>query len=441
MPDNQPTPASVPSPALPPARRLNRLALGLGLSLGALVFVAGALVLTSQKAPQGGRDAGPKDQRPAEAAFLNNPPRTRPADSAERAEKIEDARIAALLRAARQPASSSGPFTLGPRAPGSAQELPTDLEAASSPAGMPLPVGDNLPPGVYRPLPSYGRVNATSTAVSPAARPSWQMAFASGLLPASGASAPEAVPSLPTFPFPTTALSTPGLPPKLPAADPQASTVAAVPSRPEARGTEPSGSRRNSVAVTGTRQSGRVLRAGTVLNAILLTAVSTDMPGDAVAQLRADVYAADGSLLLPKGTRLIGSYENRVSLGDHRLALAWDRIIVEGRSYDLPGLPSTSPDGAAGLPGEINNHTGLVFGRAALLSLIGAGAQLGQPRQSRLGAALGNREVIAGSVSQQLSQAATELLTKAIDVEPTINVPAGERLTVLLPYDLELSKH
>ena len=88
--------------------------------------------------------------------------------------------------------------------------------------------------------------------------------------------------------------------------------------------------------------------------------------------------------------------------------------------------------------GSVDNHTGLVFGRAALLSLIGAGAQLGQPRQSRLGADVSSREVVAGSVAQQLSSAATEFLNKAVNVAPTLSIPAGARVTVLLPYDLDL---
>jgi type IV secretion system protein VirB10 len=158
-----------------------------------------------------------------------------------------------------------------------------------------------------------------------------------------------------------------------------------------------------------------------------------------VALLTADVYAVDGGLLLPRGTRLIGAYKNRVALGDSRLAIAWDRLQLEGRTYDLPGLPATSPDGAAGLPGEVNNHTGLVFGRAALVSLIGAAAQLGQPRQSRVSSTLGNQEVLAGSVSTQLTSAATEFLNRAINVTPTVFIPAGSRLTVLTPYDLELA--
>jgi type IV secretion system protein VirB10 len=176
-----------------------------------------------------------------------------------------------------------------------------------------------------------------------------------------------------------------------------------------------------------------------VLRVILLTSVSTQLPGDAVGHLTDDVYGLDGSLVLPKGTRFIGSYANRVALGDNRLALAWDRVqLPGGTSFKVPGLPSTSSDGAAGLPGSVNNHTALVFGRAALLSLIGAGAQLGQPRQSRLGATLSASEVTAGSASQQLSQAGTAYLNRAIDVTPTLTVPAGTELSVLVPYDLDL---
>jgi type IV secretion system protein VirB10 len=184
----------------------------------------------------------------------------------------------------------------------------------------------------------------------------------------------------------------------------------------------------------------RVIPAGTILNAILLTAIATSQPGDTVAHLTNDVFAPDGTVLLPRGARLVGSYLNRVTLGENRIAVAWDRLLVEGRSFTVPGLPSTSPDGAAGLPGQVNNHTGLVFGRAALLSLIGSAAQLGQPRQSRIGATLSDRELVAGSVSNQLSQAAAEQLNRAANITPTIFVPAGSRLTVLIPYDLALDR-
>jgi type IV secretory pathway VirB10-like protein len=412
----------------PPARRLNRLTLGLALAIGALMFTAGALVLTAPKAPTYAAGASPKDARPAEATFLNNPPRQRPVP----ADEAQDARIAALLRGAQRPTSPSGPFALGPQVPSPPTTNAPGI--TGGPAGPPPfggtsspPDSEPPPPGVYRPYPTTGSTYSRQALPAPlAARPSWQAAFASSLLPASASTAAGA-PTLQPPPL------TPPPPPAIAAlatASPQKEP--AVPSSPPERSV---------VARAPVRNQARSLRAGSVLTAVLLTAISTEVPGDAVAHVVSDVYAQDGSLLLPRGTRLLGSYKNRVAIGDHRLAIAWDRIVIDNRSYDLPALPSTSADGASGVPAAVDNHTALVFGRAALLSLISAGAQLGQPRQSRLGASLSNREVVSGSVSQQLTQAATEFLNRAVDVAPTLSIPAGTRLTVLLPYDLELASN
>lgn len=447
-PQNPPDPElnSVPpvaSASPQPARRLSRVALGIALLLGALLITMGALVITSPPAKSPLHAGGPKDQRPAEATFLNNPPRQAPSSSAQR----EEERIANLLRLARQAqASPSGPLALGePRSPEPARpleagELPggRSPQTATSPESpyLPSPGVDGPPPGAYRPYPTPAR----QPIAVPTVKPSWQAAFASSLTSQAGGSLTATLPPGASpdsaSPFSPPALQFPALPPfpNLPSP----ATVSDVSEKNQEATASSSSPERRLVRPTAEPRKRRTLAAGTVVNAILLTAVSTEMPGDVVAHITSDILAVDGSILLPRGARLVGSYKNRVALGENRSAIAWDRLQVNGRSYDIPGLASTSPDGAAGLPGDVNNHTALVFGRAALLSLIGAGAQLGQPSPSRLGASLSSRELIAGSVSQQLSQAANEYLNRAVNVAPTLTIPAGSRVTVLLPYDLEL---
>jgi type IV secretion system protein TrbI len=387
------------TPTPPPARRLSRPALGLGFLVVVLFVTSVALIITApgpKISPPSA--ANPRDQKPAEPAFLNSPPRRRePSPQA----SADPQRIEELLRAAK-PAE--------PAAPAAAISVPQDNVGAV----------DDVPPlGAYRPYPSYSRREPQPAPLPP----SWQAAFASSLLAASASATPASA-----FPQPPSFTPPPAL--NFPAAEPPA------PRSPESLSPT---ARRTTSPSPGKLLKPRTLPAGTVLNAILLTSLSTDLPGDAVAHLTSDVYAADGTLILPRGARLVGSYQNRVALGANRLAIAWDRLLLDGRSYEIPGLPSTTPDGAAGQPGVVNNHTGLVFGRAALLSLISAGSQLGQPRQSRVGPALATGEVAAGALSQQLSQAATEYLNRAVDVSPTLFVPAGARVTVLLPYDLELN--
>ncbi len=430
------TVSPVAAAAPQPARRLSRVALGIALLLGALLVTMGALVITSPPARSPLRAGGPKDQRPAEAAFLNNPPRHAPSNSAQR----EEERIANLLRLAREAQRApSGPLALGeqrspePAGPG---ELPSDRALKTetrlerdSPSVSSFD-GEAPPQGAYRPYPTLAR----QPLAAPTVKPSWQAAFSSSLTAASPVPPSPYSPLAPSL-SPST-LSFPSFPP-LPSVPPPAPAIDLAEKTQDSPGSA-SSPQRSLVRPTASLRKRRTLPAGTVLSAILLTAVSTEMPGDAVAHVAADILATDGSVLLPRGARLVGSYKNRVALGENRIAIAWDRVQFDGRSYDIPGLASTSPDGAAGLPGDVNNHTALVFGRAALLSLIGAGAQLGQPSQSRLGAALSSRELIAGSVSQQLSQAANEYLSRAVNVAPTLTIPAGARVTVLLPYDLEL---
>jgi hypothetical protein len=116
MSDQPNLPPPVPSAVPQPARRLSKIALGIALLLGALLVTMGALVITSPPA-RSPLHTDPRDQRPAEATFLNNPPKHTPSSSDQR----EEERIARLLRLARdgqpgQPAPS-GPLSLGVKPP------------------------------------------------------------------------------------------------------------------------------------------------------------------------------------------------------------------------------------------------------------------------------------------------------------------------------------
>jgi type IV secretory pathway VirB10-like protein len=408
----QPAPAPaapVHQPEAPAARRLSRPAITIVLAVAALLMVTTALLVTAPQ-EKAIKFAEPKDARPANPAFLNNPP---PAPTFPPPTSPE---VEALLQAARR--SNGRP---APGATAATAQVPPSPQNPQPPDSSDAP-GTEPPIGAYRP---YYRPTSPQQ-LQPAPSP-WQASFASSLT--GGSSSASAPPANLAFPQ-LTPPPPPATPGKTEAVNDKPSTPPPPPIAPE----------RSTVRPSPSHPTVRTLRSGTVLNLILLTSIQTQVPGDAVAHLTADVYAADGSLVLPKGTRLIGSYQSRVSLGDHRLAVGWDRLVLPGgTSFKIPSLPATSADGAAGVPGNVNNHGLLVFGRAALLSLINAGSQLGQPRQARLGATYTNGEIVAGASTQQLSQVSADYLNRAVDASPTIFIPAGQSLTAILPYDLELS--
>ena len=185
------------------------------------------------------------------------------------------------------------------------------------------------------------------------------------------------------------------------------------------------------------------VEAGTVLPAALVTAVDSDVAGPLVAQVTQDVFDRDQrQVVIPRGSRLIGSYDSQVALGESRLLVAWSRVVFpDGSGLSFPGLPAATRAGEAGLPGSVDNHLARVFGSAVLLSLLGAGAQLSQPQESAaFGTAASTRQVAAAAVGQELSSVAIELLRRQLSVPPTIRIAAGTRFYVFLRGDVRFEE-
>jgi len=185
------------------------------------------------------------------------------------------------------------------------------------------------------------------------------------------------------------------------------------------------------------------VEAGTVLPAALVTAVDSDVAGPLVAQVTQDVFDRDQrQVVIPRGSRLLGSYDSQVALGESRLLVAWNRVVFpDGSGLSFPGLPAATRAGEAGLPGSVDNHLARAFGSAVLLSVLGAGAQLSQPQESAaFGTAASTRQVAAAAVGQELSSVAIELLRRQLSVPPTIRIAAGTRFYVFLRGDVRFEE-
>ena len=101
------------------------------------------------------------------------------------------------------------------------------------------------------------------------------------------------------------------------------------------------------------------IRAGTVVAGFLVTGINSDLPGEVLGRTRSNVFDSETqhNLLVPKGSRLIGTYDSR-SVGTGRLIVAWTRLILpDGRSMTLPRLAGTDMEGQAGLHDEVEITT------------------------------------------------------------------------------------
>jgi len=121
--------------------------------------------------------------------------------------------------------------------------------------------------------------------------------------------------------------------------------------------------------------------AGSILPAVLVSGINSDLPGPILAQVCENVLdSATGKyLLVPQGSRLIGAYQNASAYGQQRVQIAWQRLIFPNTSsMDLPQLPGTDQRGYAGFSDQVDHHYLATFGTAAVMSLISAGQAVGQ---------------------------------------------------------------
>ena len=166
---------------------------------------------------------------------------------------------------------------------------------------------------------------------------------------------------------------------------------------------------------------------GTLIAAVLETAINTDVPGYVRALVSRDVRSFDGSqVLIPRSSRLIGQYKSGLAAGQTRAYVIWTRLIrPDGVSVTLDS-PGVDFSGEAGLPGKVNSHFMKRFGSALLLSVVGGLSAVGT----------GGASIIAGGGGQS---AASVAAGRDGAISPTIRVAQGEPIRVFTARDLDFS--
>ncbi|QQN74472.1 TrbI/VirB10 family protein [Croceicoccus sp. YJ47] len=171
---------------------------------------------------------------------------------------------------------------------------------------------------------------------------------------------------------------------------------------------------------------GTTVTQGTLIPAILETAIDTDVPGYVRAVVSQDVKSFDGRrVLVPRSSRLIGQYQSGLQAYQKRAYVIWTRLIrPDGVSVNI-GSPATGFDGTTGLRGKVDSHFFKRFGSAMLLSVVGGLSAMGT----------GGASVVLGG-GQSAAAAAVQENGK---IGPTVRVRQGEPIRVFTARDLDFS--
>jgi type IV secretion system protein VirB10 len=183
-------------------------------------------------------------------------------------------------------------------------------------------------------------------------------------------------------------------------------------------------------------ESPHILMAGSTIAGALVTGLSSDLPGQVIAQVTEDVFdsVTGRTRLIPQGARLLGTYDSKVAFGQDRALVVWNRLIYpDGRSIDLDQMSATDGSGAAGIADRVDNHWGRIMKAGIAATLFGVGTEL-----TDSGGDSAIAEAIRDSSGQTVGRAGDRLVERELEVRPTISIRPGARIRVLVSRDLLL---
>jgi type IV secretion system protein VirB10 len=168
---------------------------------------------------------------------------------------------------------------------------------------------------------------------------------------------------------------------------------------------------------------------GTIIPAVLETAVNSDLSGYVRALVSRDVRGFDGTVVLvPRGARLTGQYRSGLSAGQKRVYITWTRLLrPDGVTVQLasPGIDAL---GQSGTSGKVDSHNGARYTPTVLLSILSGALN-----------ALASTTSIVLNSGQSAQDAASQALANGARIPPTIRVPQGEPIQVFVTRDLDFT--
>mgnify|MGYP001626380439 CR=1 FL=1 len=179
------------------------------------------------------------------------------------------------------------------------------------------------------------------------------------------------------------------------------------------------------------------LQAGSVIPAVLITGIDSDLPGQIIGEVNQSVYSdINGKLLIPEGTKLIGMYNSSVSYGQNRVQVVWSRMIFpNGNSMNI-GFEGADTRGYSGFHDLTNTHFWSIMGDALLYSVLGAVPELASGSNTNTSGGTSVSQALAQSTGQELAQTGQQFVQKGMNRQPTIHIRPGYKFDVIVSRDM-----
>jgi type IV secretory pathway VirB10-like protein len=183
-----------------------------------------------------------------------------------------------------------------------------------------------------------------------------------------------------------------------------------------------------------------VIYEGLTMDTVLMNRLDGDAVGPVKVLVSNPVYSHDRQhVLIPEGTIVLGEARKIGSSGfgqQRRLAVVFHRMIMpDGYSVDLDQFHGLDQIGEEGLKDKVDSHYLGIFGTSIALGVIAGAAQITQG-----GGVYGGSgpQVFTNGAASSVSQSATTIMDRFMQIPPTITIREGHRVKVYFTQDMLL---
>jgi len=179
---------------------------------------------------------------------------------------------------------------------------------------------------------------------------------------------------------------------------------------------------------------------GTIIPGVLLTGINTDLPGNVLARVSENVFDSKTGqmLLIPQGSILFARYNNSISYAQKRVQIAWDTLIrPDGFQVELGGMGGVDRRGMSGQEAVYHENWFEYLKAAGIIGVFSiANAKMAEEAGKH------TSDAIAGAIAQSnaefMSQVGGAVISRVMDIQPTLTVDSGTIINIMVNRNLAI---
>lgn len=182
-----------------------------------------------------------------------------------------------------------------------------------------------------------------------------------------------------------------------------------------------------------------LLTKGAMIPCVLETRIDSTVPGMTTCTVIRNVYSANmRTVLIDRGSKIIGEYQQGLQDGQNRLFVLWTRVETPKGVIINVDSAGTDALGGSGMDGRLNTHFFRRFGGAILVSLINDAVNY-QDRANQRNQTGDNSQITYNETTSSATEIVRAEVQQTAKIRPSLTKNQGDIINIHIARDLDFS--